>query len=190
MDAIRIRARTVTGQDVVGEEREGVHINKSAAGQWIKAQGWESIADELPNSNLWQHDIVHNALRVPWGEGFRQWGVLLGRTANLVCEKGFLTATKVNELKDDLNVMGALHRALGLSINLWPHLWGDHMVEVAGLYEDLSLRRGSRQRGDTSRRSRMSETGLSRGEGRGAGSGECATAGVNSSEIIIWTIIC
>ena len=81
---------------------------------------------------------MHNGVRVPWGEGFRQWGVLLGRTANLVWEKGFLTATKVNELRADLKVMGALHRALGLSISLWPHLWVDHMVEVAALYGDLS----------------------------------------------------
>ena len=75
-----------------------MHIEQTAAGEWIKAQGWECIADELQNSNLLQHDIVHNGVRVPWGEGFRQWGVLLGRTANLVWEKGFLTATKVNEL--------------------------------------------------------------------------------------------
>ena len=66
------------------------------------------------------------------GEGFRQRGVLLGKTANLVWEKGFLTTTKVNEWKANLKVMGALHRSLGLSISLWPHLWVDHMVEVAG----------------------------------------------------------
>ena len=77
LDPIRIQARTVTAQDVVGEDREGVHIEQTAAGEWIKAQGWECIADELQNSNLLQHDIVHNGVRVPWGEGFRQWGVLL-----------------------------------------------------------------------------------------------------------------
>ena len=66
--------------------------------------------------------LLHDGVRVPWGEGFRQWGVLLGWTAILVWEKGFLTATKVNELKAHLKVMGALHRALGLSISLWPHL--------------------------------------------------------------------
>ena len=122
LDPIRIRARTVTAQDVVGEEREGVHIEQSAAGEWIKTQGWECIADKLQNSNLLQHGIVHNGVRVPWGEGFRQRGVLLGSTTNLVWEKGFLTTTKVNELKADLKVMGALHRALGLGISLWPHL--------------------------------------------------------------------
>ena len=39
LDPIRIRARTMTVQDVVGEEREGVHIEQSAAGsrEWIKA---------------------------------------------------------------------------------------------------------------------------------------------------------
>ena len=66
--------------------------------------------------------------------------MLLGKTANLVWEKGILTATRVNELRADLKGMGALHRALGLIISLWPHLWGDHMVEVAGLYGDLSLK--------------------------------------------------
>ena len=76
---------------------------------------------------------MHNGVRVPLGEGFRQWGVLLGKTANLVWEKGFLTSTKVNKLRADLKVMGALHRVSGLSISLWPHLWVDHMVEVAGL---------------------------------------------------------
>ena len=58
LDPIRIRARIVTAEDVVGGEREGVHIEQSAAGEWIKAQGWECIADELQNSNLLQHDIV------------------------------------------------------------------------------------------------------------------------------------
>ena len=124
-----------------------MHIEQTAAGEWIKAQGWECIADELQNSNLLQHDIVHNGVRVPWGEGSRQKGVLVGRTANLVSEKGFLTATKVNELRADQKVMGALHRALELSIRLWPHLWVDHMVEVAGLYGDLSLTAGFKAEG-------------------------------------------
>ena len=124
-----------------------MHIEQTAAGEWIKAQGWECIADELQMSNLLQHGIVHNGVRVPCVEGFRQLGVLLGRTVNLVWEKGFLTATKVNELRADLKVMGALHRALGLSISLWPHLWVDHMVEVAGLYGDLSLTAGFKAKG-------------------------------------------
>ena len=110
-----------------------MHIEQSAAGAWIQAQGWDCIADEPQNSNLLQHDIVHNGVRVPWGEGFRQWGVLLGKTPKLVWETGFLIATKVNEPRVDLKVMGALHRALGLSISLWPHLWVDHMVKLAGL---------------------------------------------------------
>ena len=42
-------------------------------------------------------------------------------------------------MRADLKVMGALHRALGLSISLWPHLWVDHMVEVAGWYGNWSL---------------------------------------------------
>ena len=137
-------------QDVVREEREGVHIEhmeQSAAGEWIKAQGWGCIADELQNNTLLQHDIVHKGVRVPWGEGFGQWGVLLGKTANLVWEKGFSTATKVKELKAHLKVMGALHRALGLSISLWPHHWVDHMVEVAGLYGDVSLTGGFKAEG-------------------------------------------
>ena len=62
----------MTAQDVVGEDREGVHIEQSAAGEWIRAQGWECVADELQNSNLLQHEIVHNGVRVPWGEEFRQ----------------------------------------------------------------------------------------------------------------------
>ena len=65
LDPIRIRARTVTAQDVVGEERDGVHIEQSAAREWIKAQGWDCIADEPQNSNLLQHDIVHSGVRVP-----------------------------------------------------------------------------------------------------------------------------
>ena len=73
--------------------------------------------------------------------------MLLGRTANLVWKKGFLTATKVNELRADLKVMGALHGALGLRISLWPHLWVDHMVEVAGLYGGLSLTAGFKTEG-------------------------------------------
>ena len=101
------------------------------------------------NSNLLQHDIVHNGVRMPWGEGFRQWGVLLGKTANLVWEKGILTVTRVNELRADQKGMGAPHRALGLSINLWPHLWVDHMVEMAGLHGDLSLTAGVQSRGET-----------------------------------------
>ena len=97
LEPIRIRPPTMTAHDVVGEEREGVHIEPSAAGEWMKAQGWDCIADELQNSNLLQHDIVHNGVRVAWGEGFRQWWVLLGKTANLVWEKVFLAATRANE---------------------------------------------------------------------------------------------
>ena len=100
LDTLRIRARTVIAQDVVGEEGEGVHIQQSAAVEWIKAQGWGCIADKL--QNLLQHDTVHNGVRVPWGEGFRQWGVLLGKAANLVWGKGILTGTRVNQLRADL----------------------------------------------------------------------------------------
>ena len=53
----------------------------------------------------------------------------------------------MNELRDDLKGMGALHGALGLSISFWPHLWVDHMVEVAGLYGDLSLTGGFKAEG-------------------------------------------
>ena len=53
----------------------------------------------------------------------------------------------VNELRSHLKGMGALHRALGLSISLWPHLWVDHMVEVAGLYGDWSLTGGFKAEG-------------------------------------------
>ena len=74
----------MTAHDVFGEEREGVNIKQSAAREWIKPQGWDCIAHELQNSNPLQYDIVHNGVRVPWGEGFKQWGVLLGKTANLV----------------------------------------------------------------------------------------------------------
>ena len=45
LDPIRIRARTLTVQDVVGEEREALHIEQSAAREWIKAQGWDCIPD-------------------------------------------------------------------------------------------------------------------------------------------------
>ena len=47
LDAIRIRGRTVTAHDVVGEEREGVHIEHSASREWIKAQGCNFIADVI-----------------------------------------------------------------------------------------------------------------------------------------------
>ena len=76
-------------------------------------------------------------------------GWLLGKTANLVWEKAILTATRVNELRADLNGMGALHWALGLSISWWPLLWADHMVELAR-FGDVSLTVGSKPRGDTS----------------------------------------
>ena len=44
-------------------------------------------------------------------------------------------------------MMGALHTALGLSISLWPHLWVDHKVEVAGLCGDSSLTGGFKAEG-------------------------------------------
>ena len=57
LDPIRIRARTVTAEDVVGEKKDGVHIEQSAAGEWVKAEGWDCIADEPQKSHQLQHDI-------------------------------------------------------------------------------------------------------------------------------------
>ena len=64
--------------------------------------------------------------------------------------------------------MGALHRALGLSISLWPHLWVDHLVEVAVLYGDLSLTAGFKAEGRHKPLKQEVRNRYFKGEGKGS----------------------
>ena len=66
-----------------------MHIEQSAAGEWIKAQRWDCIADELQTATFCNTILFITVYVCHGGDGFKQWGVLLGKTANLVWEKGF-----------------------------------------------------------------------------------------------------
>ena len=40
----------MTAKEALSEKKEGVHIEQSAKGGWVKSEGWDCIGDELQTS--------------------------------------------------------------------------------------------------------------------------------------------
>ena len=86
----------------------------------MKSEVWDCIDDELQTSCQLQHDL----LRMPWGEGFKQSGMLLGKVVDRVWRKGVRTVSQVTEPKGELKRRGPLHKALAFSISFVASLLG------------------------------------------------------------------
>ena len=75
-DDIRVESRTATAADCeqgkVG--KKALRLEQTAAGAWVKGQGWDCIADYLEGDNLLQVPVQVGGVTMTWTACWRLWG--------------------------------------------------------------------------------------------------------------------
>ena len=130
LDPIRIQARTATGvqlKDEKGDKKKGLRLEQTAPAEWVKSEGWDCIADHLEQDGLLQHVADMGGGQVSWTDNFHQWGKSLLATSNVAWKSGPLQMEDFTILFKELKTMGDAHKACGMTITLWAHLWIDHL---------------------------------------------------------------
>ena len=139
-DDIRVESCTSTAADCEQQKvgKKALRLEQTAAGAWVKRQGWDCIADYLDGDNLLQVPVQVGGVTMTWTACWRLWGEKFAVTCDLVWKKGRLDLRDMNVLKGALSEMGSAHKACGLVATLWPHLWVDHMWGIAREWGTLS----------------------------------------------------
>ena len=86
-DDTTVESRTATVADCEQEKvgKKPVRLEQSAAGAWVKRQGWDLIADYLEGDNNLPVPVQVVAVTMTWNACWRLWGekfalTLCGRT--------------------------------------------------------------------------------------------------------------
>ena len=94
LDPIQIQARTATGVALEEERKDKkkvpVKIEQTAAGEWVKSEGWDTMCDHLEGEGLLQHVVDMGGVQVSWTDAFRQWGGSLLATSDVLWKSGRL----------------------------------------------------------------------------------------------------
>ena len=79
-DDIRVESRTATAADCEQEKvgKKALRLEQTAAGAWVKRQGWDCIADYLEGDNLLQ-------VPVQVGGGYNDMDCLLAFVGREIC---------------------------------------------------------------------------------------------------------
>ena len=71
LDPIRIQARTATGVALEEERKDKkkvpLKIEPTAAAEWVKSEGWDTMCDHLEGEGLLQHVVDMGGSRRPGG---------------------------------------------------------------------------------------------------------------------------
>ena len=59
-------------------------IEQTAAAEWVKSEGWDTMCDHLEGEGLLQHVVDMGGVQVSWTDAFRQWGKSLLATSDVV----------------------------------------------------------------------------------------------------------
>ena len=132
LDPIRIQARTATG--VASEDKRTdkkkvpLKIEQTAAAEWVKSEGWDTMCDHLEGGGLLQHVVDMGGVKVSWTDAFRQWGKSLLATNDVVWKSGPLQLPDMKILRTELKKMGEARKACEMNVSLWAHLWIDQLL--------------------------------------------------------------
>ena len=140
-DDIRVESPTATAADCEQEKvgKKALLLEQSAAGAWVKRQGWDCIADYLEGDNLLQVPTVQvGGVLMTWTACWYLWGENFALTCDLVRKEGWLDLRDMDVLKGALSEMGSAHKACGFVVTLWAHLLVDHMWGIARQWGTLS----------------------------------------------------
>ena len=143
LDPIRIQARTANGV-VLEEQRKDtkkvpLKIEQTAAAEWVKSEGWDTMCDHPEGEGLLQHVVDMGGVQVSWTDAFRQWGKSLLATSNVVWKSGPLQLPDMKILRTELKKMGEAHKACEMNVTLWAHLWIDHLLGWARRWGHIAI---------------------------------------------------
>ena len=143
LDPIRIQARTATGVALEEERKDKkkvpLKIEQTAAAEWVKSEGWDTMCDHLEGEGLLQHVVDMGGVQVSWTDAFRQWGKSLLATSDVVWKSGPLQLPDMRILRAELKKMGEAHKACEMNVTLWAHLWIDHLLGWARRWGHIAI---------------------------------------------------
>ena len=143
LDPIRIQARTATGVALEEERKDKkkvpLKIEQTAAAEWVKSEGWDTMCDHLEGEGLLQHVVDMGGVQVFWTDAFRQWGKSLLATSDVVWKSGPLQLPDMKILRTELKKMGEAHKACEMNVTLWAHLWIDHLLGWARRWGHIAI---------------------------------------------------
>ena len=143
LDPIRIQARTATGVALEEERKDKkkvpLKIEQTAAAEWVKSEGWDTMCDHLEGEGLLQHVVDMGGVQVSWTDAFRQWGKSLLATSDVVWKSGPLQLPDMKILRTELKKMGEAHKACEMNVTLWAHLWIDHLLGWARRWGHIAI---------------------------------------------------
>ena len=151
----RVESRTATAADCEQEKvgKKALRLEQTAAGAWVKRQGWDCIADYLEGDNLLQVpvQVCVGGVTMTWTACWRLWGEKFALTCDLVWKEGRLDLRHMNVLKGALSEMRSPHKACGFVVTPWAHLWVDHMWGIVREWGTMSAFNAFGVRGGISR---------------------------------------
>ena len=143
LDPIRIQAQTATGVALQEERKDKkkvpLKIEQTAAAEWVKSEGWDTMCDHLEGEGLLQHVVDMGGVQVSWTDAFRQWGKSLLATSDVVWKSGPLQLPDMKILRAKLKKMGEAHKACEMNVTLWAHLWIDHLLGWARRWGHIAI---------------------------------------------------
>ena len=143
LDPIRIQARTATGVALEEERKDKkkrpLKIEQTAAAEWVKSEGWDTMCDHLEGEGLLQHIVDMGGVQASWTDAFRQWGKSLLATSDVVWKSGPLQLPYMKILRTELKKMGEAHKACEMNVTLWAHLWNDHLLGWARRWGHIAI---------------------------------------------------
>ena len=124
LDPIRIQARTATSVALEDKRKDKknvpLKIEQTAAAEWVKSEGWDTMYDHLEREGLLQHVVDMGGVQVSPTDAFRQWGKSMLATYDVVWKSGPLQVP-------NMKLLGEAHKVCEMNVTLWADLWIDHL---------------------------------------------------------------
>ena len=132
LDPIPIQARTATDVALEDERKDKkkvpLKIEQTAAAEWVKSEGCDTMCDHLEREGLLQHVVDMGEVQVSLTGASWQWGKSLLPTSDVVWKSGPLQLPDMKILRTELKKMGEAHKACEMNVGLPAHLWIDHLL--------------------------------------------------------------
>ena len=115
-DDIRVESRTTTAADCEQEKvgKKALRLEQTAAGAWVKRQGWDCIADYLEGDHLLQVPVQVGVVTMTWTACWPLWGEKFALTCDFVWKEGRLDLRGMNVLKGVCPRWGVPTKLVGL----------------------------------------------------------------------------
>ena len=83
-DPTRLATRPCIEDERKDKKKVPLKIEQTAAAEWVKSEGWDTMCDHREGEGLLQHVVDMGGVQVSWTDAFRQWGKSLLATSDVV----------------------------------------------------------------------------------------------------------